>query len=119
VAKVRLVLVVPIPEKDREDRPVSRKRRQAVLKRLLKALGSWFGSATALPSWGSWKEGPDAPLSIDRGQAVVLVLTRAGQYRRRRAAMRRLLQAAGRELDQAQMAVIAFQAAKGSLLIRC
>lgn len=115
----RFVLLVPIPDKDRQDVPVSTARRRAVLKRLLTALGSWFGSATALPSWGSWKESPGARLSIDRGQAVVLVMTTPGKYRRYKPALTRLLQGAGLALDQEQMAVIAFQSAKGSLLIRC
>lgn len=118
-ARGHFVLLVPVPLKDRDDRPLSRARRRAMLHRLLTVLGSWFGSATALPSWGSWKESPDGPLSIDRGQAVVLVLTTPAKYRRRRPALTTLLRRVGLALDQEQMAAIAFRSARGSLLIRC
>jgi hypothetical protein len=86
------VLLVPIPLKDR---------------------------ATALPSWGSWKEEAGSPLSIDKGQLIVLVLTTMEKYRRHRSGVTRLLKRAGRALDQEQMAAIAFQSAKGSIVIPC
>lgn len=117
--KARVVLVIPVPGKDRNGRVVTARRRRPVVNALLLKLGAWFGSATLLPSWGSWKEAPDAPVSLDKGQAVVLVATDATSYRKRRPALERLLRRAGRALDQEQMAAIAFQPAKGSLLIRC
>jgi hypothetical protein len=116
---VRFVLLVPVPERDREDRRLPAARRRAALKALLHSLGAWFGSATALPSWGSWKASAGDPVAIDARQAVVLVLTTPGKFRRRRPALTRLLRRLGRALDQEQMAAIAFRSAKGSLLIRC
>ena len=116
---MRIVLLVPIPGRDREERRLPAARRWAALKGLLKTLGAWFGSATAVPSWGSWKAGAADPVSIDARQAVVLVLTTPGKLRRRRPALSRLLRRVGRVLDQEQMAAIAFRSAKGSLLIRC
>ncbi|MBV8878324.1 MAG: hypothetical protein JO332_00030 [Planctomycetaceae bacterium] len=115
----RLVLCVPIPLKDRRHRPLAKSRQRAALRRVLRALGSWFGSATALPSWGSWKEEPKGKLSIDPGQSVVLVLTDPGTLRRRRSALLRLLRQEGRFLEQEQMAVVAFRSTAGSILIRC
>ena len=115
----RIVLIVPIPLKDRHGRPVARGRRRAVLNRLLLKLGALFGSATGLPSWGSWKKDARTPVSLDRGQTVVLVLTTPGKLRRGRSRLTALLRAAGRELDQDQMAAIAFASARGTLLVRC
>lgn len=112
-------MLVPIPERDREDRRLPAARRRRALGVLLKTLGAWFGSATAIPSWGSWKAGAEDPVSIDAGQAVVLVLTTPGKVRRRRPALTRLLRRLGRTLDQEQMATIAFRSAGGSLLVRC
>lgn len=116
---MKVVLVIPLPAKDRDDRPVPPRRRKAAADQLLVKLGAWFGSATLLPSWGSWKSSSGAPLSVDKGQAVLLVVTDSTSYRRRRTSLERLLRRAGRALNQAEMAAIAFQPAKGSLLIRC
>jgi hypothetical protein len=114
-----LVLIIPVPQKDRHGISIPKTRQRMVLRRLLAALGSWFGSATALPSWGSWKSESRAPLSIDPGQSVCLVLTTTGKFRRRRPALIRLLRREGAALDQEQMAAIAFKSARGSVLIRC
>lgn len=107
--------MVPVPSQDRRRRPISKRRQR----RVLKSLGSLFGSATALPSWGSWKEGPRDRPSIDSGQIAVLILTTSGKYRRHRPRLIRTLLRAGNDLDQLQMAVIAFRSAKGAILIRC
>jgi hypothetical protein len=80
---VRIVLVIPLPSKDVEDRIVSARRRKAAADQLLVKLGAWFGSATLLPSWGTWKSSPGSSLSIDKGQAVLLVVTDSTSYRRR------------------------------------
>lgn len=114
-----VVLLLPLPRKDRTLRPVPEARRRQVLNRILLALGRWFGSATSLPSWGSWKEAPDAALTLDKGQSVLLVLTTTGKVRRHRAALTKLLKRAGRDLNQEQMAVIAFPVAAGSVVLRC
>ncbi|RPH36668.1 MAG: hypothetical protein EHM91_15780 [Planctomycetota bacterium] len=111
--------MIPVPLKDRTGRPVRKSRRTAVLNRLLSSLGTWFGSATVLPSWGSWKEEAGSPLSIDKGQLIVLVMTNREKYRRHRSGVARLLKRAGRDLDQQQMAAIAFHSAKGSIVIQC
>jgi hypothetical protein len=118
VTDADLVLLIPVPQKDRNGASVPKALQKKVLRRLLAALGSMFGSATALPSWGSWKSESRAPLSIDPGQLMCLVLTTAGRFRRRRPALIRLLRREGAALDQEQMAAIAFRSARGSVLIR-
>lgn len=119
MANSDLVLLIPVPQKDRDGLVVSKSRQRQVLRRLLAALGSWFGSATALPSWGSWKSESRAPLSIDLGQSMCLVLTTTDKFRRRRPALIRLLRREGAALDQEQMAAIAFRSSRGTVLIRC
>jgi hypothetical protein len=114
-----MVLLVPIPQKDFDGIPIPRTRKLQAIHRLLVVFGAWYGSATALPSWGSWKSEPGAALSIDKGQSVLLVLTTPAKYRRHRSRLVRLLQREGRILKQEQMAAIAFKSVVGSVLIRC
>lgn len=115
----RMVIVVPLPAKDRDDRQLPGARQRAELKRLLRAFGSWFGSATALPSWGSWKASPRSPLTLDREQIALLVVTTPQRYREKRSRMKMLLRQVGMRLRQKEMAVIVFRQEKGMFLIPC
>ena len=117
VPRRRLVLLVPLPRKDQKDRPVPLARHRTAVKKLLKTLGRWFRGSTALPSWGSWKES-DPSLRIDLGQTAVLVMTTTEQLRKRRPALKALLEKLGRDLNQKQMAAMVLRDEGRSLLVR-